>query len=98
MGLTTDPEAARNSGTRPGGERNLYVVLSDEERAKGFVRPLRKSYVHATCGAVTTMNIAIAETYARNPGFYGFTFCSTCRVHFPLDEFVWDGTDEQVGS
>lgn len=28
----------------------------------------------------------------------GGTFCVACRVHLPLDEFVWKGTREQVGS
>ena len=26
------------------GQQKAYVVLSDEERAKGFVRPVRRSY------------------------------------------------------
>lgn len=32
-----------------------YVVLSAEERAKGFVRPVRRSYVHNKCGGLTKM-------------------------------------------
>ncbi len=80
------------------GQQKAYVVLSDEERAKGFVRPLRDSYVHKQCGAVTRMHRSIAETYARDPFFYSGTFCVGCRQHFPLEQFVWDGTDEQVGT
>ncbi len=134
------------------GQQKAYVVLSAEERAKGFVRPLRHSYVHigpppprfalralteaerlrypqyaayeaypkgnATvgrfwtrdtlrrlenpCKGVTTMQDAIAATYARDPGFYGATFCATCRQHFPVGErgeFVWvDAPDERVGT
>lgn len=80
------------------GQQKAYVVLTPEERAKGFVRPLRVAYVHLTCGAVTLMARDIAETYAREPGFYSGTFCVRCRAHFPLTEFVWDGTHEQVGS
>ena len=80
------------------GMQKGYVVLSDDERAKGFIRPVRRSYVHNTCGTVTTMGQRIAETYARDPAFYSGTFCSHCRNHFPLDQFVWDGTDQQVGS
>ncbi len=83
---------------RPDGMQKGYVVLSAEERAKGFVRPVRRTYRHNTCGSVTTMAESIAETYARDPGFYTGTFCATCRSHFPLDQFVWDGTTEQVGS
>lgn len=83
---------------RSDGQQKAYVVLSAEERAKGFVRPVRQSYKHKTCGAITSMGLALAETYARDPGFYSGTFCATCRAHFPLDQFVWAGTDEQVGS
>lgn len=83
------------------GMQKGYVVLSAEERAKGFVRPVRRSYVHLRCGAVTTMGQALAETYARDPYFYSGTFCVACREHFPVGEdgeFVWDGTDQKVGS
>lgn len=80
------------------GQQKGYVVLSAEERAKGFVRPVRRSYRHKTCGAVTTMGLALAETYARDPKFYNGTFCATCLLHFPLDQFVWEDTTEQVGS
>lgn len=50
------------------------------------------------CGAVTTMSLQIAETYARDPGFYGATYCTGCQTHLPVREFTWDGTDEPVGS
>lgn len=80
------------------GQQKGYVVLSEDERAKGFVRPYRDSYVHNACGGVTTMSRPLAETYARDPNFYSGTFCAHCRGHFPLDQFVWVGTDEAVGS
>lgn len=83
------------------GQQQDYVVLSAEERAKGFVRPVRRSYVHLKCGGLTTMSQSIAETYAREPGFYSGTFCVGCRAHFPVGEageFVWDGTREKVGT
>ena len=76
-----------------------YVVLTPGERAKGFVRPVRTKYIHKTCGVETRMGQAIAETYARDPGFYSGTFCVGCRKHFPLVEFHWsDNPDQQVGS
>lgn len=31
---------------KPNGQQKAYVVLSEEERAKGFKRPVRRSYVH----------------------------------------------------
>ena len=99
------------------GQQRDYVVLCPNERAKGFVRPVRKSYVHVGkvpegekleypyrkiyprgCGTRTTMSDSIAETYARDPKFYSGTFCCSCMEHRPLDEFVWEGTTEQVGS
>lgn len=80
------------------GQQKGYVVLSEEERAKGFIRPVRNSYVHKSCGTLTTMSNAIAETYARDPKFYTGTFCVGCQKHFPVDEFFWDGTNENVGS
>lgn len=83
------------------GMQKSYVVLSDEERGKGFVRPVRRSYTHRICGAVTTMSLPIAETFARDPSFYTGTFCVACRGHFPVGrdgEFVWEGTDEAVGT
>lgn len=80
------------------GQQKDYVVLCLEERAKGFIRPYRDSYIHNTCGGLTRMAKSIAETYARNPKFYSGTFCVSCGKHFPLHEFVWDGTSEIVGS
>lgn len=83
------------------GQQKGYVVLAEEERAKGFVRPVRRSYVHEKCGVVTTMGYALAETYARDPYFYSGTFCCGCGAHFPVGEdgeFIWDGTKEKVGT
>lgn len=137
------------------GQHKSYLILSDEERAKGYVRPVRRSYKHVGladpkyplrdltpeeharydtygyvkfeayppesqqgtgkfwtqaqldkinngCGSVTTMGQSIAETYARNPKFYGATFCVECNVHLPVGahgEFVWlDNPDERVGT
>ena len=88
----------------PNGQQKGYVVLSEEERAKGFARPVRKSYIHVIkpgvsgCGTVTTMGQSIAESYARQPNFYNATFCCHCRAHYPVEQFVWEGTNEPVGS
>jgi hypothetical protein len=50
------------------------------------------------CGTVTHMGLALSETYARDPSYYGSTFCCGCQTHLPVIEFVWDGTEERVGS
>lgn len=106
MPLTEDPNDPR-LGRGPGGEgmNEAYLILSDEERARGFVRPVRRSYVHAAelggCGTVTTMAVPLAETYARQPDFYGATYCAGCRTHLRVGahgEFYWDGTTEKVGT
>lgn len=104
MGLTTDPdhpELTHGVDQQPTGQAPVYLVLSDEERARGFVRPVRRSYRHTTCDTVTTMGQALAETYAREPGFYGATYCATCRMHRPVGaagEFIWLDSDEKVGT
>lgn len=125
------------------GQHKSYWVLAEEERAKGFVRPVRRTYIHvgirpkyplrdltpeekerykdygyakyeeypnqsegsvvgrfwterdlkSGCGTSTTMGLAIAETYARNPNFYGSTFCCLCGNHYPVGEageFEWE--------
>lgn len=90
------PEGADYRDNRGDGQQHGYAVLSDDERAKGFVRPYRDSYVHTKCHTVTRMGRAIAETYARDPYFYSGTFCVGCHAHFPLSEFVWDGTSESM--
>lgn len=143
-------DAAAPRPKRPDGQHEAYWVLTKEERAKGFVRPVRRSYVHVGppppahplrdltdeekdrwgdmgyvkyeaydgpgsvtgrlwtqaqldavgkgCRSVTSMGNALAETYARDPKFYGSTFCVNCGEHFPVSEFLWLGTDQRVGS
>ena len=146
------PECINSGAPQPinpaTGMHGDYWVLSAEERAKGFVRPVRRTYVHVGpkppgalrdltdeekeryaqfgyvkfeaypesesavvgrfwtqaeldrrggCGTSTTMALALAETYAVDPKFYGSTFCCKCRAHLPVSEFRWeDGTE--VGS
>jgi hypothetical protein len=105
--MSEDPKKCTTDGMPfdptpgPDGMQQNYVILCDEERAKGFVRPLRRAYVHERCGSVTTMGTKLAETYARDPKFYGATFCCQCKNHYPVGEhgeFVWDGTTTKVGT
>lgn len=76
------------------GQHGAYWVLTEEERKKGFVRPIRRSYVHDKCGTLTSMGTALAETYARDPSYYGSTFCVHCKTHLPVEQFRWE--DGQV--
>lgn len=143
-GEPVDPNGSvPNPAKLPDGQAADHWILSDEERAKGFIRPVRLSYRHAGmrpnyplrdlspeersqhaafgyvsfeaypesetpltgrmwtkaqlesgCGTITSMPRKIAETIARQPSFYGRTFCSGCGDYFPVEEFVWldDGT------
>lgn len=143
-----DPRLGHGVDKQPVPQNAAYLILSEEERAKGFVRQVRRSYVHVGlkpkhplrdlteeekvryadsgyvkfevypeseapktgrfwaqkeldnkgCGTLTSMSQGIAETYARNPKFYGSTYCCGCSMHLPVAEFVWDGTDQAVGS
>lgn len=143
------PEDNSHTNLGPNGQQEGYVVLTPAERAKGFVKPLRRSYLHIgapaaptnlrdltpgeielysaygyakfeeygdsgggpegkfwtkpeldragkRCGAITTMAHSIAETYARDPHFYGGTFCCNCGQHFPLNEFTWEPDGEPM--
>lgn len=100
MSYTTDPidpELGHGVDKEPIPQHNKYLILSDEERAKGFIRPVRTTYVHNKCGVATTMGLKLAETYAVDPKFYGSTYCVSCQKHLLVSEFKWnDG--EIVGS
>lgn len=109
MGVTDDRNDPRLQQIGPDGMQAAYLVLSEEDRLAGFVRPVRRTYVHLKCGRATTMAQAIAETYARDPRFYSGTFCSGCGTHFPVGpngEFVWSqpregtplGEQDKVGT
>ncbi len=163
MSLTTDPkDPCLNTPKGEGQQNECYLVLSEEEREKGFVRPYRNRYIHVGrnvtkhwkgihrmlegdeleeregkeyiaimtvltkddgsflggpyvtqeeldawnageriggCGGKTLMVREIAETYAREPGFYGSTWCLNCRTHIHVGEFIWDDdSGETVGS
>ena len=63
--LDGSPVPADRSHTeiRSDGMQKSYVVLSPEERAKGFVRPLRASYIHVGVGG--------SEIDSNNPSRHG---------------------------
>lgn len=93
MTLKSDRETLDRTIEPETGMQREYLVLSDEELAKGYIRPLRCQYRHLVCGQKTWMAQKLAETYAVNPGFYSGTYCATCHGHFPVGpggEFVWD--------
>ena len=80
------------------GMQKGYVVLCPEEIAqREFVKPVRFKYRHLKCRVITTISIELAETFACDPQFYSGTFCSFCRNHFPLNEFIWMEDGENLG-
>jgi hypothetical protein len=98
MGITTDRNSPCLNEIQENGQQACYLVLSEEERAKGFVRPVRETYRHKACGTETRMGPALAETYAANPEFYSGTFCVGCQAHFPLVDANGERTFHWIGS
>jgi hypothetical protein len=100
-----DPRLTHGHDEKPAPQADAYLVLSVEERAKGFVRPYRDAYIHDACTnpakppniTITTMGRALSETYARDPKFYGATYCCHCRMHRPVSEFHWYEMDGTIG-
>ena len=68
-------------------------VVTQPEHAE-----IERTHQIGGCGSVTTMGRALSETYARQPSFYGATFCVTCNKHLPVAEFIWTADGERVGS
>jgi hypothetical protein len=95
-----DPRLTHGADEEPVEQAEVYLVLSEEERAKGFVRPVRTSYIHMDpeCRVVTRMGQELAETYARDPEFYGATYCVGCKMHRPVSEFTWMIGGDVVGT
>lgn len=107
MSLTTnpnDPNLGHGSDNVRVVQNKKYLVLPDNDGIdpltleSNFVRPIRNKYIHTKCGGETKMGDKIAETYAKNPKFYGSTYCVYCQMHKPVGEFLWSGTNEKVGS
>lgn len=143
MTLTTDrTHPDLNVPEGPGRQNKVYLVLSDEDIAKGYVKPYRDAYIHDSidapkgplreltaeeraqydqfgythyeegdqrfwtkdrlerskrrCGVVTTMGFKLSATYARDPRFYGATYCCGCGMHYPLNEFHWTADGEPM--
>lgn len=84
MSLTndpTDPRLGHGSNDEPTEQNDAYLVLSDEERAKGFVRGGHHD------GAGDRRDLRPPARLLRRD-------CVGCRMHRPVGEhgeFVWDG-------
>lgn len=71
---------------KPDGQHERHPVNLEGE----VVRPYRDTYTHNSCGAATKIGSNIAETYQKNPKFYGSTFCVGCGKYFPVVDFKWN--------
>jgi hypothetical protein len=64
-------------------------ALTEDEKKAGLIRPLRRKYIHFHCGKVSTlqppkpgMTLDTAETFAKDPAFFGSMLCQNCGMHF----------------
>ena len=55
MATTSDRNDPAIHEVKANGQNENYLVLPDEELAKGYIRPLRYGYVHTKCGVRTKM-------------------------------------------
>lgn len=100
--INPDTSSVPNDAKRADGQHvDHWTMCPTEIIEAGFKRPIRLKYQHTVCGVVTSMPRQIAETYAANPRYYGSTYCCGCNKYLPVGEsgeFVWDGTNERVGT
>ncbi len=96
-GLTTDRNDPDLHVKKDNGQYKKHIVT---ENTGTYIRPIRTKYIHDTCGVETVMGEDIAKTYAKDPTFYGSTFCvgTKCKDYFPVGEFKWSDTEDRVGS
>ena len=92
------PDERAKGFVRPYRDRYMHVggfkAVDDTFDGDGKMQEIRVG----GCRSITTMGRALSETYARDPKFYGATFCVTCNRHLPVAEFVWTADGQQVGS
>lgn len=75
MSLTTDandPRLGRGADTKPGPQHLAYLVLSEEERQKGFVRPYRDRYIHVGMRPKHPLRDLTPEERERYPDYVKF--------------------------
>lgn len=62
-----------------------------------FVEPIRHVYIHDDCGGATKMTTKLAASWARDPDYYDYTFCLDCGDYYPVEDFAWKDTGNQLG-
>lgn len=61
-----------------------------------FEQEPRDTYIHEECGGSTTMKGELPESVARDPSYYGKTFCKTCEEYVPVEEVHWEDGEDWV--
>jgi hypothetical protein len=89
------PDERAKGFVRPYRDKYIHVGVGGHEIDPE--NPSKHGRKDGACGALTQMGRALSETYARDPKFYGSTFCVGCNRHLPVAEFVWED-GETVGS
>lgn len=90
------PDERAKGFVRPARNKYIHVGVGGHEIDPNDMS--KHGRTDGACGVLTVMGSSLAETYARDPKFYGSTFCVGCNQHLPVAEFVWDGDGEVVGS
>jgi hypothetical protein len=88
------PDERAKGFVRPYRDAYKHVGRLEDDVFDGDCKMLRIG----GCNTVTKMGRDLSETYARDPSFYGATFCVHCNRHLPVAEFVWTADGAQVGS
>lgn len=95
--MTDDPppEDFDYGERRDDGQFENHPTIDEGE----FEQEVRERYIHEACGGETVMKRHIAESVARDPEYYGSTFCSKCGDYYPVEEFHWkeDGEPWVIG-
>lgn len=78
------------------GYVKFEAYLGDSPVTGKFWTQLELDRLKKGCGVLTTMGYELSATYARDPKFYGATYCCGCGTHYPLYEFRWDKDGEPM--
>jgi hypothetical protein len=90
------PDERAKGFVRPYRDKYVHVGVGGHEINPNDMS--KHGRTGTACGVETKMGPSLSETYARDPKFYGSTFCVGCNKHLPVGEFVWSKDGEVVGS
>jgi hypothetical protein len=76
----------------------MSTELTPEEKAAGFIRPMRTRVKHKFCGTTSILRTVDALDMARDPTSWSTCWCMVCGRRLPADQFEWFPGGEAVGS